>query len=159
MSEFVNYQKRNIELPLGCKDLIDVLPPPKEASIPVEGLAHIERYLSRVLQTPTGRRSVWIYSFSIPVHLSLVYAKGLLRALIFFTAEREEPIRAFLSKSGILPTQDNMMDSGPFSRFILCSLPSDVAVAGRFVSELLQCGYGLPEDVLLDFHYHEEDAA
>jgi hypothetical protein len=159
MSEFVNYQKRGIELPLGCKDLIDVLPPPREARIPAEGLAHIERYLSRLLQSPTGCRSVWICSFTIPLHLSLVYSKGLLRALIFLTTEREEPVRAVLSRAGILPTQDNIMGGdGPFSRFLLCSLPADVARAERFVSELLRSGYGLPEDVLLDFRYDEKDA-
>ena len=64
MSDFVNYNKRSITLPPGCKDLIDVLPPNKAGAKPrdrqpptfeTETLAsipkHIGNFLKRSSQT------------------------------------------------------------------------------------------------------------
>jgi hypothetical protein len=48
VSQFVNYSKRGVELPEGCKDLIDVLQMAGQESVAepdrvaIEGLAHIE---------------------------------------------------------------------------------------------------------------------
>jgi len=70
MKSFVNYQKRSVQLPKGCKDLIEVLQPQKQTTkeppksiwemMPISdrvqerGLAHIQRYVSRLWE------STWI---------------------------------------------------------------------------------------------------
>ena len=68
MARFVNYQKRGVELPPGCKDLIDVLkrkqkaegpgafagnwePMPNADFFPSGGIRQIERYVTRVLSS------------------------------------------------------------------------------------------------------------
>lgn len=64
MSEFVNYNKRSINLPPGCKDLIDVLRPAKASktpAIPVPGvsmsevetgtLSSIRKHIEKFLQS------------------------------------------------------------------------------------------------------------
>src|SRR5437773_4103400 len=68
MGEFVNYKKRSVELPPGCKDLMDVLlktstrktslpittrwvPVPKPERIAAHGLDHIPRFMTRVLKS------------------------------------------------------------------------------------------------------------
>ena len=74
MAQFVNYKKRGITLPAGCKDLIDVLGPSrrqtkahvatcgfppleiKEERFPTAGLAQIGRYMSMLLQWRGQRR-------------------------------------------------------------------------------------------------------
>jgi hypothetical protein len=161
MNEFVNFQKRGIELPPGCKDLIDVLPPPREARVPVEGLSHIERYVSRLLQSPGQLRSVWINSYSseTPVMFGILHTtKGLLHALIFMATERVSYIRDVLDGAGIQPKQDDAIPPGDgrCTRFIACPLPVDAVLAARLVSELLQKGYGLSADVELEFRYREK---
>jgi hypothetical protein len=159
MNEFVNFQKRGIELPPGCKDLIDVLPPPREARVPVEGLSHIERYLSRLLQLPPKLRSVWIDSYPpvTPVTLGLIHTtKRKLCAVIFIAAEPEKSsIRSVLVAAGIPATQDEALTEGGglYAHVITCLLPVDAAIAARLVSELLQKGYGLSADVELEFRY------
>ncbi len=157
MSDFINYRNRGIKLPPASKDIDDILSSSKEACIPTEGLEHVERYVSRLLQKSDGRRSVWIHSYTFPVMLGLIPRKGKLGTLIFLTAEREQSMRTLLSKSGITPTQDDAIgDNEYFSRFLLCSLPADASIAGQFVLELLRTGYGLPEDAKLEFHYKEK---
>lgn len=166
MNEFVNFQKRGIELPAGCKDLIDVLAPPREAQITVEGLPHIERYLSRLLQSPAQRRSVWIISYApvTPVILGLIHTtKGPLplHAVIFVAQGRERPIRKVLDEAGIQLKQDDAIPAGDgdFSHVFAGPIPADVTNAARVVSDLLQRGYGLPADVKLEFRYREKAAS
>ncbi len=65
MNPFVDYQKRGIELPEGCKDLIDVLQlASATAKHPAEptpkGVAYIELYLFRLLVPGSKFRSLWI---------------------------------------------------------------------------------------------------
>ena len=70
MSKFVNFQKRSVTLPDGCKDLIDLLEPPRRRTkvffeadevfgmpglesehVPTDGLAEVGRYVSRLLES------------------------------------------------------------------------------------------------------------
>src|SRR2546426_9384324 len=69
MRQLVNYKKRGVELPKGCKDLIDVLQGPGRAKAPLaavgqpvlgggklerfstRGLAQIERYVNRLFES------------------------------------------------------------------------------------------------------------
>lgn len=166
MNEFVNFQKRDVALPPGCKDIIDVLnynkdliyfSPPKKAKAPTEGLLDIEQYLSRMLQSPAQRRSLTIYSVQAAskVRLHLFWGKGLLRAMFFIPTDREAQIRSVLDDRGIPPTQDEPATDED-SRFIICALPTDAVSATSLVSELLQKGYGLPANIELEFHYREK---
>ena len=69
MARCVNYEKRGVELPPGCKDLIEVLkgkwkakkpgglagkwkPVPEPDLFPSGGMGQIERYVTRVLVSP-----------------------------------------------------------------------------------------------------------
>ena len=157
MNEFVDFGKRGIELPPGCKDLIDVLPPQREALVPAEGLSHVERYLSRLLPLTSGSRAVWINDFKLPATLGLIYGKRGLLALLFLAPGNEQSIRLVLNQAGLALMQDDAVGgAGPFTRFLLFSLPADAETAARIVHDLLRKGYGLPGDTQLHFSYHEK---
>ena len=63
MNEFVNMGKRSIELPAGCKDLIDVLQPAKRhalakltISLAEGGLADLAKHLANLLVSCFSRK-------------------------------------------------------------------------------------------------------
>ena len=158
MSEFVNYLKRGVELPIGCKDLIDVLPPGEAACFPAEGLARIEHHVSRLLQSLSRGGSVWINVIAAPITLGLVRRKGALMALTFVSKDRQQQVSSILHEAGIQPTQDDGIKGPPFTRFFFFVLAADAASATWTVSKLLREGFGLPENVHLEFRYREKIA-
>src|SRR3954447_10676516 len=121
MTRFVNYKKRSFTLPLGCKDLIDVLAPARpqksglvttgdvprvigEECFPTEGLAQIQRHVSMLL---TRRGEILAFSVTgqdleFPVTV-FCRENQELPAIVLVTAEvhREQAIRAFFEQRGV----------------------------------------------------------
>jgi hypothetical protein len=155
MSDFVNYGKRGVELPRGCKDLIDLLPRPQSPSFPAEGLSDVQRYLSRFLEKPAPGRHLTIQCLPAWVLLSLFYARGALMVTTLVPSERERAVSALLSEVGITLIQDVAVTGGPCSRFMSFSLVPEAAEVERIISKLLRQGFGLHEDVVLEFDYAE----
>ena len=145
MNEFVNFSKRGVELPAGCKDLADVLSlskkmagappsPPSEAIVPEEGLEHISNYMSRLIQSPARWRSVWINALGKPPVVRLSHDSEALQSLIYFGLAREGAIRNVLKYHAINPTQFSTIPEGwYYSRFILCPLASEAISVTQFV--------------------------
>lgn len=156
MNEATDFRRGAVGLPAECKDHQNRAVPPKAARIAIRGREHIEQHLSWILQSPVQRQGVWISATAEPVKVGLIQTSRLLRALIFVTAERSGPVRGILREAGIVPTRDEFVTgNGVFTRFILCSLPTDVARTTSVVSDLLLKGYGLPEGVELDISHNE----
>ena len=162
MNPFVDPQKRGIELPEGCKDLMDVLQAARAAEAqppepPTKGLAHIERYVFRLLASAAKSRALWIDCDHASL-LGLFCGKRGLRALVFVDAGREQAVRALLAESGISPMQDDPLSAnGPCSRFLMYPLPVAASGAAQLVRQLLTKGFGLAEDIALEFRYHERN--
>ena len=155
--------QRGVDLPFGCKDLIDLLPPGEEACFPVEGLAHIESHLERLMQSPSRSGSLWIYVIATPVTLGLYLRKGALHAHTFVSRDRQRQVNSILNAAGIQPTQDYGIKGPPFTHLLFFALTTDTdtdtASATRIVSKLLRAGFGLPENVHLKFEHNEKIAA
>jgi len=163
MNEFVNFQNRSIELPAGCKDLIDVLPPPREVRMPVEGFAHVERYLSRLFQSAAKRRSVVIWSLDYQEHVRVSNRDGLLTLMVLVDTQdaiREQAVLRLFREAGIPPLrdEDGRGDGIPL-RVLFYPLSASVPESAALIRSLLQSVYGIAHDAGLLFHYHERDAA
>src|SRR5579859_187824 len=98
MNPFVDYQKRGIELPEGCKDLIDVLqlarataeqPPEQQPEPPREGLPGIEHFIIRMLASTARSRSLWIDGDRAAM-IALFCNKRGLQTFILVDAAREQ---------------------------------------------------------------------
>jgi hypothetical protein len=161
---FVDYQKRGVELPPGCKDLMDVLhierkkdPRPKRPERPAEPaatLADIGSYLLRFFSSSAGFRALWIYcNTSI---LTLFFGKHGLRGFVVVGALREQSVRAVLSHEGIAPLRDDLLPDNAHGLHFALTSSSDVE---RFVRELLVRGLGAEQASPLEFRLYEKNAA
>jgi hypothetical protein len=161
MNEFVNFQKRGIELPSGCKDLIDVLSQLREARIPAEGFADIERYLSRLLQSAAKRGSVTISSLDYRKSVRLSSRDGRLKVMVVVDtrdAVREQAVLTLFREAGIPPKSDyDYSGDGVPLRVLFYLLPVSVPDAAGLIRALLHKVHGLAEDAGLLFLYREED--
>ena len=165
MNRFVDYQKRGIELPEGCKELVEVLqlakPANKRSQVrPPEGLADVGYYLSRLLSSAARFRSFWIHGDPAAVIALFCDPRGL-RALVLVDLGREQAVRRAFAALNIPPIQDDLLTPphGPCSRALIYSLPLAAFETAQFVRELLTKGLGLAEDVVLEFEFHEKSAA
>ena len=163
MDEFINYKKRGVELPPGCKDLIDVLPPPRQVRVPVEGFIHIERYLSRLLQSASTRRKVSIWSLDHQHLVHISHKDGMLKMMVALdtndTAKEQAIVRLF-SALNIPPAFDSDGRShGIPVRLLFYPLPVSPADAADLIRTFIQRVYGLADDAGLVFHYLEKSAA
>ncbi len=165
MDEFVNYQKRGIDLPAGCKDLIDVLRSGNFWWVPVPdaGFAQIERYISQLLQCESKPGSVCIWFRDFRNHVNLSFKDGaLLMVVLVQTADtvREQAALKLFREAGIQPLRvgDFQADGIP-CQVLSYPLPGIVAEAAQLTSEFLRKVFGLGEDATLVFLYYEPDPA
>lgn len=159
MNPFVDYQKRGVELPAGCTDLIDVLrlgrssdPRPSGAATT---LADVGSFLSLFVSSSAAVRSLWIFH-SATSWLGLFCGKHGLRALVNVDASREQAVRGVLSHAGFVPDQDDTLENN--ARGLQFVIPSTSGIE-HFVRELLTHGFGATQVSPLEFHFHERKAA
>jgi hypothetical protein len=168
-------------LPKGCKDLIDVLRPPrpqrtvnepvgrweiapKPDRIEARGLDHIEHYVSRLLQSTATFRSLLISSLDRQTGVGLFYHDGVLVVTTFIDCSdsvREGMVRGLFVEADIKPTMDYLMiGSGEVpTRVIGYPLPAAAPRAAQLAAELMRRAYGLTDEAGLDFLYDEGDAS
>ena len=179
MNPFVNLQKRSIQLPKGCKDLIDVLRPPrvwgavgetiyygepfpKADRIETGGLAHVEHYLSRLLQSAAKRKTLLISSPDWRAWCVLAHYDDVLTVTVFVECSeslREEAVRGLFIEAGIAPTVDYVSSAeGVPKRGLAYPLPADASRAAQLTAELMRRAYGVTDVAALDFLYDERDA-
>jgi hypothetical protein len=183
MGKFVNYKKRSIALPPGCKDLVDVLwkashhkssdpiaarwvPVPKPERIATNGQDHIPRFMTRVLESTTKFTSlsielpgkdvaigVYRHSEARTLHLTLVVSRD---------TEMERATRDCFSGHHIAPTADYL--PLPLTPTSVCTLqyplPQDATAAANLIGSFLRTVCGLPAEAGIDFTFdnHEETA-
>ena len=152
MSRFVNFGKRSIELPAGCKDLIDVLKLGKRSPVPTwpytsaARLADVAKHLSVLLERAPKCRNLVIWHQNNYVHL--INDQGVLTALVVIHEDtgREQAIRRVFEAAGIAPTHDEEVAGGSVRvlRYVLSPGAPNIE---ELISHLLRNGYGLAENM------------
>lgn len=166
MNPFVNFQQRGIELPGGCKDLVDVLrmehqrvAEPNRVAL-TEGLADIERYVSGLLQPDAKVKQVILFSYDYRAVVCLRfgpfrfgYSPSGLSALVYVDDTeplQEQAVRTVFEEAGISP----FLESG----VLRYALPNTLTEATNLITDLLRRGFGVREDARLGFHSYDWDA-
>src|SRR5512146_2062254 len=111
MNEFVNFGKRSVDLPAGCKDLIDVLRSAKrhpiQTTCSVQGLANVARHLPSLLES-TAKSKNLVITWHEMNYVHLVNEEGALSALtvIHENTHRERAVRDVFGAAGLSPIHD-----------------------------------------------------
>ncbi len=182
MNEFVNFKKRGVTLPAGCKDLIDLLRSKAKPSIErtqrltrtrnetVTGaLSDVGKYVRMAFDS---RGAIFILVITPADHrleVDVVRMEGEEpRASLTFPKdpEAERAVREFFTRTGLQLPDDSEMPPGFFPNlpmrlvYDVLPLPRDAAGVSAFIADLLrQCGK-LENDAPLSFHIEEvSDAA
>jgi len=171
MNSFVNPNQRGIELPEGCKDLIDALHMSQKPSVvenkPVvpQGFADLESYVCLMSEPSSKKKSLTIccWQHEDKVLLSLIRPKGVLHVMMILNCarpENEKVARAVLDSAGISLAQDQLAgDAGNENRYLIFSAPAIPREAAHLIADLLRKAYRLPSDAPLEFNYSERDPA
>jgi hypothetical protein len=169
--DFVNYNSRHVELPPGCKDLIDVLKQarPESPGYPKlpSGAQPEQMQVGKIGELADDM--TWLISESIkpsflailvpgfplelrcetdagPLYLYLAVPSGELR--------RAERVRAFFDARDRKPLQDSTeLDGWRFMRFMRYNLPCVVGTVSDLVGALLREVYDVRDDTPLRFVY------
>jgi hypothetical protein len=180
MARFINYQKRGVELPPGCKDLIDVLkrkpkaegpgafggqwePMPRADLFPSGGIAQIERYVIRILLSVARFTALIVSSLDEQVVLGLYRhpdenAFDVMLFVLRKDEELEQSIRKFFGRRGIEHTLDYLCSGGLDSNYLRglkYPLPSDAKEVAALLADLLTEVHRLDAEAGLAFAYHE----
>lgn len=181
MSKFVNYKKRSITLPPGCKDLIDLLQqhrqPKTDSTISSVGCPTVTRdesgtvmvcEIAKYVAMPFESAALSsILTLSAPdEHLTVDFSQmegSLFHASAVFeeNADRERLMREFFISQG-LQTPDTDWTPTHFVAgvpvqiiFRILPLPSDAATAAQLAVALFRRVCGLTDYSELKFHYCE----
>jgi hypothetical protein len=172
MSDFVNYNKRSIDLPPGCKDLIDVLRPKmsKAAAIPAPGatmsddetgtILSISEYIETFLKNP--QTLLMIYKPDEKVSFGITrWADDPISACVEFAENplRDEHVREFFARHGLeAPVRtatppEFVLQAPGWVTFPIRLFPSDtrrlIEIATAFFCELCDA----TEETPLHFRY------
>jgi hypothetical protein len=170
MNEFVNFGRRGVDLPPGCKDLIDVLrrvrrpPVPALTSRPVQGLAHvaglanIAGHLHKLLEPGTKFKNLVITWHEEKNYVRLMNNGGVITALTVIHGDihRERAVRGVFNAAGLEATHDEALG---WVRALIYPLPAGESSIRELVSDVLRKGYGLAENVRLEIGSWEDDAS
>ncbi len=173
MSQFVNFNKRSVTLPPGCKDLIDVLASTRkkrkassvpETFAPLEihkerfpsaGLAQLERFVGLLLH-PRGEACViQIAAEALSNPVTLYCSKAEKMAGIVLDPRdvpQEEAVRSFFHSRA---TGSLLESAHEGTATLLYPLPRHVAAASALVRELIQEVFALGSDAGLDFEHYD----
>src|ERR1051326_7717665 len=166
MNEFVNFGKRSVELPSGCKDLIDVLQQAKRHPAPstltvcsAEGLTDVAKHLPRLLELGAKSKHL-VITWHEMNYVQLMNQDGVLTAMavVHENTHSEQAVRGVFSAAGLAPTLDEAV-AGWSVRVLAYPLPDAASSIEELISELLRTGYGLAENVRLEFGSWESDAS
>src|SRR5882762_8388831 len=115
MNPFVNDQKRDLELPEGCKDLVDVLQMTESGSEPkskwklVHDLKEAERFLATLLLSPARLGNLYIAVPRQEQYVQITYGSGGLTVALSIIGGTPGPLRAVRSlfhHAGVVPIAD-----------------------------------------------------
>jgi hypothetical protein len=158
------YDPRGLELPEGCKDLIDALGLPMHEKPKRNffrgGVASIEGLIATLLRSPSVIRWVAVLWTGQTDFVCLVNARGSLSAVINCSRGKlghEQAIRGIFHEAGVMPTSESVSGGGSFTKL---SYPlSPVAKeAADLVTEVLLRGCVALERPTLLFHVFEHSS-
>ena len=179
MSDFVDYRKRPVTLPAGCKDLMDVLlhpgssgptatapaaglPAAKELAVVTHGqqwtgsLAQVERHLRRFFEARSELSTLMISSAAEDLTL-MFYLRGLRQVFVLILlgsdAQLERTVRQFYGRRGIQPRQRYPIprqEGGGLGWGLVFPMPSLLVEVAEVTGELLRVAGGGPD---ADFHF------
>jgi hypothetical protein len=164
MNDFVNPNTRSISLPIGCKDLIDVVAirnckPDTHCKHTRFGdhLAVIERDLPRLLQ-PTGKFPRVVIATHYRKHLeedrgyvSVIQgcvSEGPVVDAICKDRSQEQLVQSAFAKKRISPVLEpkRLRSKRSLTRY---PLPTDIFVAAQLIGEIFRAGYGLDNRTMI----------
>ena len=168
MSKLVQKSKRSLELPLGCKDLIDVdsirnwskLDRPDWPKRTLDQLAYMEGYLAGLLQSAGKTALVCVGRSENRGTIMVVPASDLPGSVVFAmwnSAAQEQALRAVFDEARISPLVE------PVGRYkankcLKYPPPPGPSDAARFLGGLFRAGYGLEDLAPITLWHHEPKA-
>ncbi|MEI7935246.1 MAG: hypothetical protein WCK27_01035 [Verrucomicrobiota bacterium] len=162
MNKFVNYGKRSITLPEGCKDLIDVLRLDEPAAGPTRAepgsLADVEAHIARQLQAAAKFSALLIFWGHAVNHIQVVLIHGRLslRANMEDWGPTEAAVREMFEQAGIVLVGKPLKTPAAPTPVRGWPLPRSAGAAAGLVCGLLRRGYGVAEAAGLQFYYVEK---
>jgi hypothetical protein len=163
MNPFVNFAKRDVALPGGCSDLIEVQQlqrkssqASRKANLPIR-LTDLDRTISDWLKLPSKFTSLWIDAGAGLAVVALFRGEeGLgLRILITFQAACEPNVRNYLNESISPPVREKSFTFGNESYLSIAGSLGSAENLAEFVRELFMTAIALPEDVSLQVQCNE----
>jgi hypothetical protein len=169
VSEFIQRSDRSIELPLGCKDLLDLEEirswkpgtGHSQPNISTDQLAYLEGYLAGLLESSGGSVLVGISLFQGMGHVYLIPDAALQAPVIFASwngASQEHALRRALEEAGLQPATEPV-GRWKASRTWKYLLPPSPAAAARAIGQIFRTGYGLGDLASVTLWYHEPRTA
>ena len=162
MNPFVDFQKRSIDLPFGCKDLADALananrePDSRDRWKLLSGLQETERYLAGLLLQPAALLYLDISIIRTPHRLLLAPLRDELCILLFIDGSdkgRLPRVRKFLHDAEISPAVDVMGNisviDATSTRILIYPLPVVAPDAAELITRVLREGFALSEEAPL----------
>jgi hypothetical protein len=144
---------------LGNGHWVDI-PKPKRFS--ANGFAHIESYVSRLLQSPANFTSLSIVAPNHRIFVNVWRRDGVPGFSLLIQGrsepERERAVRQFFGESKLSTAQDYLAGDGT-TRCLDYYLPPDVQFISRLTKDVLQQIYQVHEQDALDIAYQEHDRA
>lgn len=173
MNPFVNLNQRGIELPPGCKDLIDTLGSQNRQASGAkqgfsEGIDAIPRYVTRLLESKALGRVLSMVCVVPPAAMVLEfgtffagYRPGGLSGLVFVDGNEpllESAVRGVFGEAGFSPFAEFGVGGGvePM-RMLRYALPDRAGEAANLVTNVLIKGFGVPESARFCFNYFERE--
>jgi hypothetical protein len=185
MSDFVNFRKRGVSLPAGCKDLIDVLHP---ASAPAAGatvlsgsvrplawegptvthghrssggLHQVAGFLARLFESRSELSTLMISSAAEDL-TAMFYLRGAERVFVLIlianNPKLERAVRSFYRERGILPVRSYPIpkqEGGGLGWGLVFPMPSLPIETVRLTSDLLRTTSSAGEEAELRFRYYQ----
>jgi hypothetical protein len=172
MNPFVDFQKRSIELPFGCKDLADTLatanrePGSKARWKVLNGLQETERYLAGLLLRADALLYLDISITPTPHRLHLAPLRGALCILLFIDGSdkgRLQRVRKFFHDAEISPAVDVMgsitVPETTSTRILIYPLPVVAPDAAELITRVLREAFALSEEAQLYVSLNEKTVA
>jgi hypothetical protein len=178
MNPFVNPNKRSILLPPGCKDLIDLLEPQKGSSTELVadgwehpvirperfegmGLAHVERYVAKVVSSPAKIVTLYIRSLDGFRAIALVRSATEFSIIpLMCMEERGREVEEFFARRGLEAMADFLAsDPGMPTRILAFPLPPTASGATGLTVDLLREAYEFGDESGIEFMYVEYNGA
>jgi hypothetical protein len=135
---------------------------PKPKLFSANGFAHIESYVSRLLQSSASYTSLTI---TAPVQNTggILWRRGGVPGITLWVqerseAERERAVRQLFGERKLSTAHDYLAGDGT-TRFLDYYLPSDVQFISKLTKDVLQQIYQVHEQDALDITYQEHDRA